>query len=66
MVSPGQTAEAHEANRRKFAEERAADPVKLGQAVRTVIAGVPRLTAEQVEQIRALLPRPPGNGDQAA
>jgi hypothetical protein len=41
---------------RQTAEARAADPPTLAKAVRTVVAGAPTLSAEQVEQLRALLP----------
>ncbi len=51
---------AIESNKTLAAERAAGDPVKLDRAVRVVSAALerdpPPLTAEQVEQIRALLP----------
>jgi hypothetical protein len=49
-------AAARRVHQRRAAEKRAADPVQLDKAIRTVIAGAPRLSAEQVATIRALLP----------
>jgi hypothetical protein len=49
-------AAARKVHQRRAAERRAADPAELDKAVRTVIAGAPRLTAEQIAQIQALLP----------
>jgi hypothetical protein len=65
-VRERRTAAARAAAVRRTAEARAADPAKLRKALRTVLAGVRRLSAEEVEQIRALLPPAPDNGDQAA
>jgi hypothetical protein len=49
---------ARDAYSRKAAEQRATDPAQVAKAVRTVVAAAPRLTSEQVEQIRRLLPAP--------
>jgi hypothetical protein len=49
-------AHARAVRARAIAVRDAADPAKLAKAVRTVVAGAPTLTAEQVEQLRALLP----------
>ena len=49
-------ARAREVYAQRTAEARAADPAKLAKAVRTVVAGAPTMSAEQVEQLRALLP----------
>jgi hypothetical protein len=57
------TAAGRAAMVRNAAQRRAADPAKLSKAVKTVIAGAPRLSAEQIAQIRALLPPASAAGD---
>jgi hypothetical protein len=60
-----QGAAGREAIAERAARDRAADPAKLTKALRTVIAGAPRLTADQVERLRALLPDDQATGDTA-
>jgi hypothetical protein len=52
---PDPAAKAREVHQQITAAHRARDPVKLDKALRTVEAA-PRLTADQVARLRALLP----------